>query len=57
MASKLAEKYAPQTGMTLLSVNEHQELCTNAGYSDVRVVEERNKGWICVMAKKSIANS
>jgi ubiquinone/menaquinone biosynthesis C-methylase UbiE len=28
MATKLAEKYASRTGMTLLSVNEHRELCT-----------------------------
>jgi ubiquinone/menaquinone biosynthesis C-methylase UbiE len=57
MASKLAEKYAPQTGMTLLSVNEHRELCTNAGYSDVQAIEERDKGWICVIGRKPIANS
>jgi ubiquinone/menaquinone biosynthesis C-methylase UbiE len=28
--SKLAEKYASRTGMTLLSADEHQELFTNA---------------------------
>ncbi len=57
MAAKLAEKYAARTGMTVLSVNEHRELCTNAGYYDVRVIEERDKGWICGIGRKPIANS
>ena len=57
MAAKLAEKYASRTGMTLLSVNEHRELCTNAGYSDVQVIEERDKGWICCFARKPMSNS
>jgi len=56
MASKLAERYASQTGMTLLSVSEHRQLCTNAGYADVRVIEERDEGRICVKGRKLIAN-
>ena len=56
-AAKLAEKYALRTGMALLSVDEHRELFTNAGYSDVQVIEERNKGWICSIGRKPIANS
>jgi len=56
IAAKLAEKHAWRTGMTLLSVNEHRELCTNAGYADVQVIEERDKGWICGVGRKSIAN-
>jgi SAM-dependent methyltransferase len=50
--SKLCEKYAPLSGMTLLSANEHHDLLTNAGYSDVHVVEEQDKGWICAIARK-----
>jgi hypothetical protein len=30
--------------MTLLSVEEHSELFANAGYSNVRIIEERDKG-------------
>lgn len=52
-AAKLAEKYASRTGMTLLSVDEHRELFAKAGYSDVKVVEERDKGWICGIGRKS----
>jgi ubiquinone/menaquinone biosynthesis C-methylase UbiE len=57
MTAKLAEKYASRTGMTLLSVDEHRELFTNAGYSNVQVIEERDKGWICGIGRKPIANS
>jgi ubiquinone/menaquinone biosynthesis C-methylase UbiE len=51
-AARLAEKYLPLAGMTLLSVDEHRELFTTAGYSDVRVIEEPAKGWICSIGKK-----
>jgi ubiquinone/menaquinone biosynthesis C-methylase UbiE len=30
-----------------LSVDEHRELFSTAGYTDVRMFEERDKGWIC----------
>ncbi len=57
MAARLAEKYASRTSMTLLNVDEHREICTNAGYSDVQVFEERDKGWICGVGRKPIASS
>jgi ubiquinone/menaquinone biosynthesis C-methylase UbiE len=57
MAAKLAEKCASRTLMTLLSVNEHRELCTNGGYSEVQVIEDRDKGWICGVGRKPITNS
>ncbi len=57
VAAKLVEKYASRTGITLLSVDEHRELFTNAGYSDIEVIEERDKGWICSVGRKPIANS
>jgi ubiquinone/menaquinone biosynthesis C-methylase UbiE len=57
MAAKLAEKYASRTGMTLLSVDDHRELFTNAGCSDVQVIEERDKGWICGLGRKPVADS
>jgi hypothetical protein len=43
--------------MALLSVAEHRELFSNAGYSDVRMIEKRDKGWICGIGRKPIANS
>ena len=35
--------------MTLLDVDEHRELLMTAGYSEVKVIEERKKGWICAI--------
>ena len=55
--AKVAEKYASQTGMTLLSVDEHRELLIGGGYSKVEVVEKRDKGWICAVGRKPMANS
>jgi hypothetical protein len=34
-----------------LSADEHRELFTTAGYSDVRVIEHRGKGWICAIGR------
>jgi hypothetical protein len=48
--AKLAEKYAPPSGMKMLDIEEHQGLFTQAGYSDVQIVTESHKGckgWIC----------
>jgi ubiquinone/menaquinone biosynthesis C-methylase UbiE len=55
-AAKLVEKYASRTGITLLSVDEHRELFASAGYSNVQVVEERPKGWICAIGTKPAAS-
>jgi ubiquinone/menaquinone biosynthesis C-methylase UbiE len=53
--AKLAEKYLPLSGMALLSVDEHRELFANAGYSDIQVIAEPRKGWICGIGKKPFA--
>jgi ubiquinone/menaquinone biosynthesis C-methylase UbiE len=52
-AGQLADKYASRTGMKLLSVEEHRELFEEAGYSDIRIIEERGKGWICAVGRKT----
>lgn len=54
ITARLAEKYAERTGMALLSVDEHRELFTNAGYSNVEIIEERDKGWICGTGRKPV---
>ncbi|HLY99338.1 MAG TPA: class I SAM-dependent methyltransferase [Candidatus Angelobacter sp.] len=48
----LVEKYLPLSGLKLLSVDEHRELFTNAGFSDVQVITEPAKGWICCIGMK-----
>ena len=50
--SKLAEKYASRTGLKLLSAKEHRELFGHASYSDIQIIEERDKGWICGVGRK-----
>jgi ubiquinone/menaquinone biosynthesis C-methylase UbiE len=50
--AKLAAKYLPLSGMKLLSVDEHRELFANTGYSDVQIIEESGKGWICGTGRK-----
>jgi ubiquinone/menaquinone biosynthesis C-methylase UbiE len=51
--ARLAEKHASKTDMKLLSVDEHHELFAKAGYSDIQLVAERGKGWICAVGRKS----
>lgn len=56
LAARLAEKYAERSPLKLLSVDEHRELLTSTGYSDIQVIEERAKGWICALGKKPPAS-
>ncbi len=37
---------------TYLSVSEHRDLFSAAGYSEIEVLEERSKGWICVVGRR-----
>ncbi len=52
--SKAAERYSAKTGMALLSVEEHRELLTDAGYSDLQLITEPRKGWICCIGSKAL---
>jgi SAM-dependent methyltransferase len=51
--SKLMEKHLPSSGLKLLSADEHRQLFTNSGYSDVEVITDPGKGWICGIGRKS----
>ena len=51
--SKAVERYSEKTGMALLSVEEHRALFTGAGYSEVQVITEPRKGWICCIGSKA----
>jgi SAM-dependent methyltransferase len=37
-----------------LGVDEHRELFSTAGYTDIEIFEERTKGWICGTGKKPL---
>ena len=49
---KRLQKVAELTKMVFLTAEEHRELFSNAGYSDVRVMERSDKGWICAIGRK-----
>lgn len=48
----LIERYSAKTGMKLLSVEEHRELLSNAGFCDVETATESKKGWIFARGRK-----
>jgi ubiquinone/menaquinone biosynthesis C-methylase UbiE len=35
-----------------LSADDHRQLFLSAGYDDVRIVEEKKRGWICATGRK-----
>lgn len=52
MASRMFEKHGAKLGATLLSAQEHRKLLGSAGFSDVQIIEEPSKGWICALGRK-----
>jgi ubiquinone/menaquinone biosynthesis C-methylase UbiE len=50
--AKLVEKYLPRTRMRFLTPEEHRKLFVSAGYSDIQIIEEHDKGWICCTGRK-----
>jgi ubiquinone/menaquinone biosynthesis C-methylase UbiE len=46
------EKLKALMTYTHLTASEHSELLSKAGYTDVLVSEEYDKGWICAIGKK-----
>ena len=53
IVSRLAEQAARLTGMTLLSAEEHRQLFVEGGYSELQVVEQGRKGWICAIGRRA----
>jgi ubiquinone/menaquinone biosynthesis C-methylase UbiE len=49
---KVVRKLRELANMAILSVDEHRELFSTAGYSDVRIIERFEKGWICGIGRK-----
>ena len=50
--ARLVEKYLPMTGMKFLSPDEHRDLLTDAGYSNVQITVEPSNGWISAVGRK-----
>lgn len=41
-------------GSSHLSVSDHRELFESTGYTNVEILEEHSKGWICAMAARPV---
>lgn len=52
--AKLVELHAPRTGIRLLTVAEHRDLLVNAGYTEVQIIEDTNRGWLCGIGNKAL---
>lgn len=50
--AQFAEHHLPRSGMKLLTVTQHRDLFADAGYSDIQVIENSVRGWICVIGRK-----
>jgi len=50
--ARIAERVIPLSGMNLLSPEEHRAAFTAAGFSDIQMVTEAKRGWICCVGKK-----
>ncbi len=46
------QKIAELMKLPFLNISEHSELFSKAGYSDIEMFEEFDKGWISVMGKR-----
>ena len=50
--ARYAERLGALTGMAALDPEQHRSLFTNAGFTDVRVVDDAPRGWICALGTK-----
>ncbi len=55
--ARRVEKYAPKTGMTLLTPDEHRDLLEGADFDDVEVYTDALKGWVCAIGWKPLRAS
>ena len=53
--TKYVDRLAQATTMAILDVEQHKALFSNAGFTDVRMIEEPAKGWICGMGTKPVS--
>jgi len=53
--AKLAEKVIPLSGMKLLTPDEHRSLLVEAAYTDVQIITEAKRGWLCGIGRKASA--
>lgn len=57
LVSRVVEKSAPQTGIRMLTPDEHRDLLATAGYNGIQIETQPAKGWITVTGKKPAETS
>lgn len=50
--SRLCEKYAPISGMKMLTFEEHRDLLASVGFTEIQVDTLAAKGWITAQGRK-----
>lgn len=50
--AKYAERLSRHTTIAVLDVSQHRALFVDAGFADVRVIEDQGAGWICAIGTK-----
>ena len=55
--AKIAEEVLPRSGLKLLSVNEHNDLFVNAGFTDIDIIAEASRAWICGIGRRPSINT
>ncbi len=52
VAMEIIEKWAKPGNLKLHSPEEYNDFLTEAGFSDIRLIEQKEKGWITAIAMK-----
>ena len=52
--ARYADRLAHYTGMASLTLAEHEETLGKAGFTEIRVVEDQAKGWLCGVGVKPV---
>ncbi len=52
--AEILEQYVSATGMKFLTSDEHRELFSRSGYSEVQVTTAPDKNWICCSGRKPL---
>ena len=52
--AEILEQYVSATGMKFLTSDEHRELFSQSGYSEIQVTTAPDKNWICCSGRKPL---
>lgn len=52
--AKYADRLAQLTGMASLTLAEHEDILGKAGFTEIRLVEDHARGWICGVGVKQL---